>query len=107
MEIKFNERGLVTVVVQDAGTREVLMVAWMTVEALRLTRSSGQAWFWSRSRQQLWRKGATSGNTMQVQNIRVDCDADSLLLLVEASGPACHTGERTCFHQSVETESDQ
>ena len=101
MDIKYDERGLVTTVVQDAATGEVLMVAWVNAEALRLIRETGQAWFWSRTRNELWRKGATSGNTMRVQEIRVDCDADSLLIKVTPDGPACHTGERTCFYRRL------
>ena len=97
MEINWNQAGLAPVIVQ-AVSGEVLMLAWMNPEALRLTQSTGQAWFWSRSRGKLWHKGATSGNTMQVMEVRVDCDADALLLRVEPAGPACHTGERTCFH---------
>jgi phosphoribosyl-AMP cyclohydrolase len=97
MEFKFDDRGLITAVVQDARTRQVLMVAWMNEAALGLTKETGEAHFWSRSRQTLWHKGATSGNVMAVQAIEVDCDADTLLLLVEPSGPACHTGQITCF----------
>ncbi len=104
MDIKWDERGLVPAVVQAAGSGEVLMVAWMNAEALRLTRETGQAWFWSRSRAELWHKGATSGNTMRIQSIFVDCDADTLLLRVEAAGPACHTGERTCFYRPLEAQ---
>lgn len=104
MEPKWNEAGLVPAVVQAADDGAVLMVAWMNAESLRLTRETGQAWFWSRSRSELWHKGATSGNTMQVLEIRVDCDADSLLLEVQAAGPACHTGERTCFYRRLEAE---
>jgi len=85
--------------VQDAATHEVLMVAWMNAESVRLTQESGEAWFWSRSRRELWRKGATSGNVMRVREIRVDCDADTLLLKVDPAGPACHTGERSCFYR--------
>lgn len=102
MEINWDERGLVPAVVQAAGSGEVLMVAWMSQESLRLTQETGQAWFWSRSRAALWHKGATSGNTMLVQSILVDCDADTLLLRVEAAGPACHTGERSCFYRALE-----
>jgi phosphoribosyl-AMP cyclohydrolase len=102
MDIKWDERGLVPAVVQATGTGEVLMMAWMNTESLRLTQATGQAWFWSRSRSELWHKGATSGNTMQVQAILVDCDADTLLLQVEAAGPACHTGERSCFYRRLE-----
>ena len=103
MELSFDERGLLPAVVQDAASGEVLMVAWMNAEALRLTRASGQAWFWSRSRKVLWHKGATSGNVMQVREIRVDCDGDTLLLRVQAAGPACHTGERSCFFRTLES----
>ena len=102
MDLKFDERGLLTTVVQDAATNEVLMVAWMNAEALRLTRETGQAWFWSRSRNELWHKGATSGNLMRVREILVDCDADTLLLKVDPAGPACHTGETSCFYRKVE-----
>jgi phosphoribosyl-AMP cyclohydrolase len=104
MDIKWDERGLAPAVVQAADSGEVLMVAWMNAEALRLTQTSGQAWFWSRSRQELWHKGATSGHTMTVQKILVDCDADTLLVQVQAAGPACHTGERTCFYRSLEAQ---
>ena len=102
MDIKWDEHGLAPAVVQAASDGAVLMVAWMNAEALRLTRETRQAWFWSRSRSELWHKGATSGNTMQVESILVDCDADTLLLRVQAAGPACHTGERTCFYRSLE-----
>ena len=102
MDIKWDERGLAPAVVQAAATGEVLMVAWMNAEALRRTQETRQAWFWSRSRGELWHKGATSGNTMQVQTILVDCDADTVLLKVETAGPACHTGERTCFYRQLE-----
>ena len=97
-EIKFDENGLVPCVVQHAGTGEVLTLAYMNREALQRTRASGETWFWSRSRRQLWHKGETSGNVQRVKELRWDCDADALLALVEPSGPACHTGERTCFH---------
>jgi phosphoribosyl-AMP cyclohydrolase len=103
-ELKFDVNGLIPAVVQDANTGEVLMVAWMNAEALQITRSSGEAHFWSRSRRELWHKGATSGNVMQVRVIQVDCDADTLLLQVEAAGPACHTGERSCFFRPLEDE---
>lgn len=95
--LKLDERGLIPAVVQDAATGDVLMVAWMDAEALRLTQATGEAHFWSRSRQELWHKGATSGNVQRVCEIRVDCDADTLLLLVDPAGPACHTGARSCF----------
>ena len=95
----FDERGLVPCIVQDWHTGEVLTLAWMNAESLALTRESGEIHFYSRSRQELWHKGATSGNTMAVRAIRYDCDGDALLALVEPAGPACHTGERTCFHR--------
>lgn len=101
MELKFDERGLIPAVVQDARTKAVLMVAWMSAEALRLTRETGEAHFWSRSRRQLWHKGATSGNVQRVQEVRVDCDADTLLLLVNPAGPACHTGNTSCFYREL------
>jgi phosphoribosyl-AMP cyclohydrolase / phosphoribosyl-ATP pyrophosphohydrolase len=97
-EIAFDERGLVPCIVQDWNTGEVLTLAYMNAASLRLTRETGEAHFYSRSRQELWRKGATSGNTLAVKAIRFDCDADAVLALVEPAGPACHTGERSCFH---------
>ncbi len=100
-DLKFDARGLITAVVQDERTDEVLMVAWMNAEALRLTLETGLAHFWSRSRKELWRKGATSGNYLHVREIRVDCDADTLLLRVHPDGPACHTGARSCFYRSL------
>lgn len=102
MEIKYDANGLVPAIVQDVFTKDVLMVAWMNAESLRLTLEMGEAVFWSRSRQEIWHKGATSGNVQKVVEIKVDCDADTLLVLVEPAGPACHTGERTCFFRSVE-----
>jgi phosphoribosyl-AMP cyclohydrolase len=101
MDLKFDEHGLLTTVVQEATTNEVLMVAWMNAEALRLTHETGEAWFWSRSRGKLWHKGETSGNIMRVREILVDCDADTLLLKVDPAGPACHTGERSCFFRKI------
>lgn len=92
---------LVAVVVQDAATGVVLMVAYANAEAICRTVATGEAWFWSRSRQELWRKGATSGNTMAVREVRVDCDADALLYRVAPAGPACHTGATTCFFRRV------
>lgn len=88
---------LTPVVVQDAATNRVLMLAWMDEEALRRTRQTGEAWFWSRSRRELWRKGATSGNTLAVEEIRDDCDGDAILLRVRPAGPVCHTGAESCF----------
>jgi phosphoribosyl-ATP pyrophosphohydrolase/phosphoribosyl-AMP cyclohydrolase len=99
VEVQFDERGLVPCVVQDWGTGEVLTLAYMNAEALRLTRETGEVHFFSRSRQELWHKGATSGNTQTVRAIRYDCDGDALVALVEPAGPACHTGERTCFYR--------
>ena len=102
MDLKYDDRGLITAVVQDARTKQVLMVAWMNEAALRLTRGTGEAHFWSRSRQALWHKGETSGNVLEVQSIRVDCDGDTLLLLVNPAGPACHTGQKSCFYGVLE-----
>jgi phosphoribosyl-ATP pyrophosphohydrolase/phosphoribosyl-AMP cyclohydrolase len=98
-DIAYDERGLVPCVVQDWRTGEVLTLAYMNAEALARTRETGEMHFWSRSRDALWHKGETSGNTQALRAIRYDCDADALLALVEPSGPACHTGERTCFHR--------
>src|SRR3954467_12480365 len=97
-EIRFDANGLVPCVVQDWRTGEVLTLAYMNREALERTMSSGETWFWSRSRDELWHKGETSGNVQAVKAPRYDCDADAVLALVEPAGPACHTGERTCFH---------
>jgi phosphoribosyl-AMP cyclohydrolase / phosphoribosyl-ATP pyrophosphohydrolase len=96
--ISFDENGLVPCVVQDSRTGEVLTLAYMNEEALARTRETGEVHFWSRSRQELWRKGDTSGNVQRVRALRYDCDFDAVLALVEPAGPACHTGERTCFH---------
>ncbi len=95
----YDERGLVPCVVQDWGTGEVLTLAYMNALALERTRATGELHLWSRSRQELWHKGETSGNTQAVRSLRVDCDGDALLALVEPAGPACHTGERTCFYR--------
>ncbi|MEA3399715.1 MAG: bifunctional phosphoribosyl-AMP cyclohydrolase/phosphoribosyl-ATP diphosphatase HisIE [Armatimonadota bacterium] len=100
-QIRFDRRGLVPAVVQDAATDEVLMVAWMNRESLRLTQETGQVHFWSRSRKELWHKGATSGNFMNVREILADCDADTLLVKVDPEGPACHTGRRSCFYRTM------
>lgn len=99
--VRFDERGLVPVVVQQRGTGEVLMVAWANEEAVRLTFETGTTWFWSRSRQELWNKGATSGNMQRVSRVLVDCDADTLLYEVDSPGPACHTGHRSCFYREL------
>jgi phosphoribosyl-ATP pyrophosphohydrolase/phosphoribosyl-AMP cyclohydrolase len=98
-QVNFDERGLVPCIVQDWSSGEVLTLAYMNAEALDRTRQTGEIHFWSRSRQELWHKGATSGNVQRVRAIRYDCDADALLALVEPAGPACHTGNRTCFHR--------
>ena len=98
MDVRFDERGLVPVVIQDWRTGEVLTLAYANEEALARTRETGELHLWSRSRNELWRKGATSGNTQAVRALRYDCDADAVLALVDPAGPACHTGERTCFH---------
>ena len=95
--VRFDERGLVPVVVQDATSRAVLMLAWMDAEALRRTLSTRRATYWSRSRQEYWVKGATSGAVQAVRDLRVDCDGDTVLLIVDQAGPACHTGAATCF----------
>ena len=98
MEVRFDDSGLVPCVAQDWRTGEVLTVAYMNEEALARTRESGEVWFFSRSRNELWHKGETSGNFLRVKALRYDCDLDAVLALVAAEGPACHTGERTCFH---------
>lgn len=100
--VRFDERGLVPAVVQQSRSGEVLMVAWMNAEAIALTLSTKTSWFWSRSRQELWNKGATSGNVQQVRRVLYDCDADTILLVVDSPGPACHTGHRSCFYREVE-----
>lgn len=100
--VRFDERGLVPCVVQQQGTGEVLMMAWMNAESLALTVSTGTTWFWSRSRQELWNKGATSGNVQHVKRLLFDCDADTLLVVVDSAGPACHTGHRSCFYREVQ-----
>lgn len=100
-EIRFDERGLVPVVVQDANTREVLTLAYMNAESLKRTVETGETWFWSRSRASLWHKGETSGHTQRVTEILVDCDGDALTVLVLPNGPACHTGEQSCFHNTL------
>ena len=101
-EIKFDPNGLVPAIVQDAETHQVLMMEYMNEESLRLTLEKGETVFWSRSRSELWHKGETSGNIQKVIEVRVDCDADTLLILVHPAGPACHTGNQTCFYRSIE-----
>jgi phosphoribosyl-AMP cyclohydrolase / phosphoribosyl-ATP pyrophosphohydrolase len=102
--IRFDEHGLVPCVVQDWATGEVLTLAYMNADALERTRASRETHFWSRSRQELWHKGETSGNVQRVRQLRYDCDADALVALVEPAGPACHTGERSCFYRDLETD---
>ena len=101
-ELKYDDRGLAPAIVQDVSDGSVLMLAWVDEEAVRRTLATGTTWFWSRSRQEYWNKGATSGNTQNVVEVRYDCDADALLMRVEAQGPACHTGERSCFFRTIE-----
>jgi len=102
MEFKYDEKGLIPAIIQDAESGEVLMHAYMNDESLRRTVESGRTWFWSRSRQEFWCKGETSGNRQYVREIRYDCDADTLLIKVLQVGPACHTGERSCFFRVIE-----
>lgn len=100
-EIHYNEAGLIPAIVQDAHTGQVLMMAWMNAESLSLTLELGETVFWSRSRQELWHKGATSGNVQKVIAIHLDCDGDTLLVQVEPAGPACHTGATSCFFRQI------
>jgi len=100
-QIKYDTNGLVPAIVQDAETNQVLMMAYMNAESLRLTLEQGETWFWSRSRSELWHKGATSGNMQKVIEVRVDCDADTLLVFVNPAGAACHTGEYSCFYRGL------
>ena len=100
-KIKFDEKGLIPAIVQDAATNAVLMLAYMNGESLAKTVETGYTWFWSRSRQELWHKGATSGNTQKIVELRYDCDADALLALVHPAGPACHTGATSCFFRTL------
>ncbi|MBQ8179239.1 MAG: bifunctional phosphoribosyl-AMP cyclohydrolase/phosphoribosyl-ATP diphosphatase HisIE [Candidatus Methanomethylophilaceae archaeon] len=100
-DLKYDDRGLITVVVQDWCTNEVLMVAWANEEAVGLMRETGYTHFWSRSRQRLWRKGEESGHVQRIKSIQTDCDGDTLLVRVEQTGVACHTGEASCFHNLV------
>lgn len=105
MNIKFNKDGLIPAIVQDATSKEVLTLAYMNEESLQKTLETKETWFYSRSRQELWHKGATSGNTQKVVSMRLDCDQDALVVLVEPNGPACHTGTYTCFTESLLGES--
>ncbi len=106
MEIKWDDRGLAPAIVQDSRTGAVLMLAWMNARSLALTQQTGETHFWSRSRQALWHKGETSGHVQRVDEIRVDCDGDAILVLVTPAGPACHTGETSCFFQRMKAEND-
>jgi len=103
-ELTFDDRGLIPAVVQDYENNEVLMVAYMSRESLKITLDERRTCFWSRSREELWRKGETSGNIQHVKEIRTDCDKDTILVKVEQVGPACHTGERSCFFNPIPTE---
>lgn len=100
--LKYDDKGLIPAVIQDGTTGKVLMVAYMNAESLKKTVETGLTWFWSRSRQKYWQKGETSGNIQRVRDIFYDCDQDTLLIKVEQKGPACHTGERSCFYRSFE-----
>jgi phosphoribosyl-ATP pyrophosphohydrolase/phosphoribosyl-AMP cyclohydrolase len=99
--LTFDSNGLIPAVIQDAATKDVLMVAYMNAESLAKTLESGETWFYSRSRGELWHKGGTSGNTQKVVEIRYDCDGDTLLVLVHPAGPACHTGAVSCFYRTL------
>lgn len=101
IELKFDEKGLIPTVIQDGTSNEVLMVAYMNKESLETTLKEGRTCFWSRSRKTLWRKGETSGHVQKVLEIRADCDADCLLIRVDQTGPACHTGKRSCFFNAL------
>lgn len=101
ISLKLDTNGLIPAVVQDSETQAVLMVAWMNQEAYELTRRTGQVHFWSRSRQEIWRKGATSGNTLTLTAMWIDCDSDTLLIQVKPTGPACHTGNISCFYKQI------
>jgi phosphoribosyl-AMP cyclohydrolase len=100
-EIKFDTNGLIPAIVQDVNTHQVLMMAYMNQESLQITLEKQETVFWSRSRKALWHKGATSGNIQKVVEIKMDCDADTLLILVQPAGPACHTGNQTCFYRNI------
>jgi len=103
IKIMYNPQGLIPAIVQDRKTQQVLMMAWMNAESLKLTLDTRLAHFWSRSRHELWKKGETSGNLLHVHEIYIDCDADTLLIAVDPDGPACHTGQISCFYRQLET----
>ena len=105
--LTFDANGLIPAIVQDTITGRVLMLGWMNEEALRRTRESGEAWFWSRSRNELWHKGATSGNVLRVRELRIDCDADAILVRAEPAGPTCHTGRESCFYRVLDERSER
>jgi phosphoribosyl-AMP cyclohydrolase / phosphoribosyl-ATP pyrophosphohydrolase len=100
-EVRFGDDGLAPAIVQDARSGRVLTLAWLNRESLERTLAEGETWFWSRSREELWHKGATSGNTQAVRSVRLDCDGDAVTILVDPAGPACHTGDETCFHRPL------
>lgn len=106
-QVKFDANGLIGAIVQDAATKQVLMFAWMNREALELTLRENRAWYWSRSRQKLWLKGETSGHVQEVQELRLDCDGDAVLLFVNQRGGACHTGYKSCFYRRRDGETWQ
>ena len=101
-QLTYNADGLIPCIVQDVATKDVLMMAWMSADTVRRTLECGETVFWSRSRQEVWHKGATSGNTQKLVELRYDCDADTLLALVEPAGPACHTGAQSCFFRTLD-----
>lgn len=101
LTLRWDSNGLIPVIVQDSRTLQVLTLAWMNAESLQKTLATGETWFWSRSRRALWHKGETSGHTQRVVEVRCDCDADALLVLVEPAGPACHTGATSCFYRRM------
>lgn len=100
-DLKFNAHGLIPAIIQDVNNNDVLMLAYMNAESLQKTLETKQTWFWSRSRQKLWHKGESSGHIQAVKEISYDCDADTLLIKVEQTGPACHTGARSCFYRKI------
>jgi len=102
LQLSFDSNGLIPAIIQDAVTGRVLMLGWMNAESLQRTRDTGEVWFWSRSRQELWRKGATSGNVLRVRELRADCDSDCILVRAEPAGPTCHTGRESCFWQTLD-----
>jgi phosphoribosyl-AMP cyclohydrolase len=102
--LKFDDKGLIPVIIQDYANNEILMLGYANRESLRLTLESGEMWFYSRSRQELWHKGETSGNTLKVRSISKDCDSDTLLVKADPAGPVCHTGNRSCFFQDFDKE---